>query len=106
MWSSALSPTIFFDQNGEEFPAPTYIYDLNTTADVWTNITPSASIDPNLSSENSFINTMLILPTGQLLLTDDNNQLAVVHAKRCPQAAWQPTITSITQQSGNNSRGR
>jgi len=99
----ALSPAVYIDQTGEEqFPPPTYIYDFNPTADVWTNITPSASIDPNLSTENSFVDTMLILPTGQLLLTDDNNQLAVYTPNGSPQAAWQPTITSFTQQSGND----
>ncbi len=103
MWCLALSPAVYIDQTGEEqFPGPTYIYELNTTADVWTDISPSATIDPNLSSNNSFINTMLILPTGQLLLTDDNNQLAVYTPNGSPQAAWQPTITSFVQQSGND----
>jgi len=99
----ALSPAVYIDNTGEEqFPGPTYIYDLNTTADVWTNITPSATVDPFLSDSNSFINTFLILPTGQLLLTDDNNQLAVYTPNGSPQASWQPTITSFTQQSGND----
>ncbi len=96
-----LSPTIFFDQNGEEFPGPTYIFDYNPAANVWTNITPSAAVDPNLDG-NSYINTFLILPTGQLLLTDFNNQLAVYTPNGGPQSAWQPTISSFTQQSGNN----
>lgn len=44
---------------------------------------------------------MLILPTGQLLLTDDNNQLAVYTPNGSPQAAWRPTVTSFT----NNGNG-
>jgi hypothetical protein len=99
----ALSPPVYIDDTGEEqFPPPTYIYDLNPTADVWTNISPSSTIDPNLSPYNSYINTMLILPTGQLLLNDDNNQLAIyTPTSGSPLAAWQPTITGFT----NNNNG-
>jgi hypothetical protein len=98
----ALSPAVNIDSLGNEnFPGPTYIYDFNPTTGVYTDISPNSTVDPNLSGNNSFINTMLILPTGQLLLVDDNDQLAVYTPGTGPQTAWQPTITSFN----NNGNG-
>jgi hypothetical protein len=90
----ALSPAVA----GGTFPAPTFIYDFNPTAGVYTDISPSSTIDPNLSGNNSFINTMLVLPTGQLLLVDDNNQLAIyTPTSGAPQQSWRPVVTSFTK---------
>ncbi|HEV8001664.1 MAG TPA: kelch repeat-containing protein, partial [Planctomycetaceae bacterium] len=87
----ALSPAV----NGGNFPGPTYIYDFNPVTGVYTNVTPSSNVDPNLGY-NSYINTMLVLPTGQVLLINDNDQLAIYTPDGTPNAAWQPTITSFT----------
>jgi len=93
----ALSPAVNFDSSGNEnFPPPTYIYDFNPTANVFTDITPSSSVDPNLGV-NTFINTMLVLPTGQILLANDNTQLAIYTPNGTPQAAWKPVVTSFTK---------
>jgi hypothetical protein len=87
----ALSPAV----NGGNFPGPTYIYDFNPVTGAYTNVTPSSNVDPNLGY-NSYINTMLVLPTGQVLLINDNDQLAIYTPDGAPNAAWQPTITSFT----------
>ena len=51
------------------FPSPTFIYDFNPTTQVFTDVTPSNSVDSQLAGNNSFITTMLVLPTGQVMLT-------------------------------------
>jgi hypothetical protein len=100
----ALSPAVNIDSSGNEnFPGPTFIYDFNPTANVFTDVSPSATVDPNLGGplDNSFINTMLVLPTGQVLLSDDGSPLAIYTPNGSPQTAWQPTITSFV----NNGNG-
>jgi Kelch motif len=94
----ALSPAVTTNPQ-LTYPPPTYIYDFNPSAGVFTDVSPSATLDPNLPSQNSFVNTMLVLPTGQVLLTDDNTQLAIYSPDGSPQEAWRPTITSFTKNS-------
>ncbi len=100
----ALSPAVQAPPNGEEnFPGPTYIYELNPTTGVWTDITPPAST--NFYGEyNSFIDDMLILPTGQLWLTDFGSNPLIYTPIGSPQPSWQPTITYLVKNSGNGNQ--
>ena len=87
----SLSPAVA----GGSFPSPTYIYDLNPTTGVYTNVTPPGTVDTQLSSVNSYETNMLVLPTGQILLNDYNNDPALYTPGGSPNAAWQPQITSF-----------
>jgi len=72
-----------------------FIYDLNPTAGVFTNITPPSTIVASTSL--NLLNTMLILPTGQLLLVDQSGTPAIYTPNGSPQPAWQPTITNFVK---------
>jgi len=49
---------------------------------------------PNAASDSSFYGTMLVLPTGQILLTDFSSDVEIYTAKGTYKPAWAPTITS------------
>ncbi len=94
----SMSPAV----SGGSFPAPTYFYDLNPTTGVYTNVTPPSTVSTPLSSVNSFETSMLVLPTGQILLNDFTNSPALYTPGGSPSPAWQPTITSFVN-NGNGS---
>lgn len=93
----ALSPAVFANSLGETFPAPTELYEWNPQTNVFVNVTPPFSVTAQAHS-NSFVDSMLVLPTGQVLLTNSTNQLAfyTLAPNDGPQFNWLPTITSFT----------
>ena len=80
-----------------DFPAATYIYEYDPVANTFTEVTPT-SID--WTGTSSFQMNMLVLPTGQVMMTDDSTTVDLYTPVGSPQPAWQPQITSIT---GNGS---
>jgi len=56
---------------------------------------------PGASTEPSYVGDMLILPTGQILLTQQSTDVEVYTAKGSPNPVWAPTIktapTSVTR---------
>ncbi len=56
-----------------------------------TDVTPPVDI----SAEPSYFQRMLMLPTGQVLWTNEYQQLFVYTPDGAPQTAWQPTISSV-----------
>ncbi len=87
---------------GATYPAPTFLYEYNPTLNVFTNVTPPASV-LNQSLLNSFNDAMLVLPTTsglpQLLLTSGGVNLAFYTLAPGDGAnpSWAPTITSFTE---------
>ena len=59
----------------------------------FTEITPSG-----ISGVNAFALNMVVLPTGQVLMSDEGAGFQIYTEDQAtgPQAAWQPTITSVT----------
>jgi hypothetical protein len=90
-----LSPAVQAVGENENFPGPTYIYEFNPITGVFTDITPTSPAF--YSSYNSFINDMLILPTGQLFLTDFGTDPLILTPGGNPNPSWAPTITSFTK---------
>ncbi len=87
----SLSPAV----NNENFPGPTYIYEFNPITGVYKNETPAAN--QFYTSYNSFIDDMLILPTGQLFLSDFGGDPVIYTPSGSPNSAWKPTITSVAE---------
>ena len=93
----ALSPLGPEKSNGAySFPEASYIYEYNPTApsnSAFTEITPSG-----ISGVNAYALNMVVLPTGQVLMSDEGAGFQIYTEDQAtgPQAAWQPTITSIT----------
>jgi hypothetical protein len=87
---------------GSTYPPPTLLYEYNPTLNVFTNVTPPASV-LNQISLNSFNDAMLVLPSAngqpQLLLTSGTVNLAFYNLAPGdgPAPGWAPTITSFTK---------
>jgi hypothetical protein len=56
----------------------------------------SVPAPPDASNDPSFVGDMLLLPTGQVLFTDQTNDVEIYTAKGKPNAAWAPKISSPT----------
>jgi hypothetical protein len=83
------------------FNGPTSIYEFDptktTTATAYTNVTPSGFP----LSGPSYHTRMLVLPSGQVLLSNDQtNQLDLFSPNEAPNDAWRPTISSIHRGGG------
>jgi hypothetical protein len=77
---------------------PTNIFELNPLTNTFTAVTPGAgTLDMSGSATND---RMLVLPSGQVLLTTGGDQLAVYTPAGAPNSAWRPTVTSVVSNGG------
>ena len=95
LFAVSMTPN-YTDSNGNY--GPTKIYDFNPTTDTLTDVTPNI---PTLTNYPGYDTRMLVLPSGQVLFDFLTKQLYVYTPNGSPQAAWQPTITSVTGPDGN-----
>jgi hypothetical protein len=88
---------ILFAADHPLFNGPTRIFEFDPTANTYTDVTPPSSIVNE--SFASYINRMLVLPTGQVLLTcpgpSGSARLAIYTPDGSASSAWKPTISSI-----------
>jgi hypothetical protein len=73
------------------FSAPTSVFEFDPVTNTYTDVTPSdydLSLRPN-------DDRMLVLPSGQILFTNDSDQLMVYTPDGSPDPSWQPTIHAI-----------
>jgi hypothetical protein len=79
---------------GGTYSLPTELFEFDPSKNTIVQVT-SALPDPNLPFEGSYPTRMLILPTGQVLFSDDSAQLWVYTSPR--QANWwlRPFITNV-----------
>jgi hypothetical protein len=78
---------------GGIFSSPSQLFDYDPSAGTMTPIAgPPGSF---LSSEPAFVTRMLVLPTGQLLLSDSSNQLYVYTPDGSPPASERPSIFHV-----------
>ena len=73
------------------FPGPTTFEEYDPTANTMSIVTTTG---PNLTN-SPFLDRMLDLPNGQVLVSDSSDQLFAYTPVGTPQAAWRPTVTSI-----------
>jgi hypothetical protein len=90
----ALSPLGGLSGGSYTFPSPTYLYEFNPNDGSYTyaNLT--------FSTKNSFVCCMLVLPNGQVLLTNESTTLEFYTPVGSPQSAWRPTVTGIADNGG------
>jgi hypothetical protein len=50
---------------------------------------------PNAAQDNTEGNAMLVLPTGEILLTDESSDVELYTSSGNPNPAWRPAITSV-----------
>jgi hypothetical protein len=80
------------DPNFHVFSPPTKIFEFNPTTGTYLDVTPS---NLNLNGQHSFTANMLVLPTGQVLLSNQTQTLDVYTPSGSPNPAWQPNILSF-----------
>jgi hypothetical protein len=93
---------VLFTADTPLFNAPTQVYDFDPTTNTISAVTtpPSTSLTSNLAGSPSFVTRMLMLPNGQMLFSDDSNQLWVYSEAQGPQNSWRPTIGQVTHNGG------
>ncbi len=77
------------------FTGPTQLFDFDPTTNTITQFT---SLPAQLTSDLSgaaFTKRMLVLPTGQVLLTGNSNRIWIFTPSDSPIAASQPTVSSV-----------
>ena len=87
----SLSPAV----QAPNYPGPTYIYDFNPTTNVYTDLTPQLNTVGFYLGDNSFVDDMLVLPTGQMWLTNFGGDPVISSPIATGNPAWKPTITSF-----------
>ena len=83
------------------YSGPTHIFEFDPTAPIATSLTEVTPTIPNLTGTQPEYTRMLALPSGQVLFTTYTSQLYVYTPNGLPQAAWQPTITSVVPNGSN-----
>ena len=87
---------ILFAADRPLFGAPMHVFEFDPTAtsNAFTDVTPSTILT---TSGPAYTSRMLMLPSGQVLLTTGSgNSLAVWTPNGNPDASWKPTISSVT----------
>jgi hypothetical protein len=51
---------------------------------------------PNAPTEPTWLQKFLVLPTGQVLLTDNTTNIQIYTPSGSPNSAWEPTISSVS----------
>jgi hypothetical protein len=83
---------ILFSADHPLFGSPTTIFDFDPTTNTYQNVTPS---DYSLSGP-AFVTRMLMLPSGDVLLTNASNQLIIYTPDGGPDPSWQPIIDGVS----------
>ena len=94
----SLSPLGPLKTNGSySFPEASYIYDYDPIAQTFTDVTPGG-----LTGVNVFQLNMVVLPTGQVLLSNEGKpfQVYTEDPSTGPQASWKPTVANIVDSGG------
>jgi hypothetical protein len=76
------------------YRGPTHLFDFDPGTNSYTDVTPPSSIIN--TSGAAYLERMLVLPTGQVLLATYTNKLAVYTPDGDPIDSAKPTISSIT----------
>jgi hypothetical protein len=82
--------SILFAASPGLFNAPTHFFEFNTA----NKITEVADA-PNAPDETSYVVNFVVLPTGQILQTDQSAAIEVFTPSGKPNSRWAPVITSL-----------
>jgi hypothetical protein len=55
----------------------------------------AAPATPNAANDSSYYGNMLVLPTGQILLTDSSRDIELYNPTGSPDPSWAPAITTV-----------
>jgi hypothetical protein len=83
------------------FSSPTKIFDFDPVANSITQVITPAALTNVLNVNPSYVDRMLVLPSGKLLLGDASDRLWVYSPTGSAQSSWKPTVQSVV----NNGNG-
>jgi Ca2+-binding RTX toxin-like protein len=86
---------VLFAAGTQDFNGPTSLFTYDPVANTITQMHPADPNVPDLSGP-PFLDRMLALPNGQVLLTTATQQLYVYTPDGGPSAAWKPAVGNIT----------
>jgi uncharacterized protein (TIGR03437 family) len=86
---------------GGTFSSPTELFDFDPSTNLISPVSPAIP-DTGLVSDPSYVTRMLMLPTGQLLLSDSKTQLWVYTPDGAAKPALQPTIATVSSKGGGS----
>src|SRR5262249_6936579 len=81
------------------FTPPTNLFDFNPNTHKITQLSTDRGLDAVLARASSYVTRMLVLPSGQVLLSPDSfnsNQLWLYKPDGLPDPSWWPTVAKIT----------
>jgi autotransporter-associated beta strand protein len=86
------------DESSPEFNPPTELFDFDPVANTLTQVTPTSpsSLASALNNNGAFIDYMLDLPNGDVLMSVSGNRLYEYTPSGSPNSTWQPTISKIS----------
>ncbi|MBV9820825.1 MAG: hypothetical protein JO144_01170, partial [Actinobacteria bacterium] len=84
---------ILFAADHPLFNGPTSVFEFDPSTDTYTNVTPN--ISGMSETRASYFDRMVVLPTGQVLYTTSDDQLAVYTPDGTAVAAAKPVISNI-----------
>jgi hypothetical protein len=91
---------VIFTAHNPDGDAPTHILDFDPVANTITDVTPSGPLGAILASNPAFVDHMLVLPNGDVLLSDYDQQIWEFTPEGAPSDAWRPTIASVVPNGG------
>lgn len=95
---------VIFASDTPLFGTGTNLYDYDYTTNTISQLTLPTALQSNLNGTPAYPTRMLMLPSGQLLLSSGDtstNQLWVFTPSDGPQTAWMPTVSSTTNTGTN-----
>jgi len=96
----ALSPKIRANPaNGSNafYPPHTRIFEYDPVSNRFTDVTPAGF---GFRLTHSYVTSMLVLPTGQVLVSDDRGRIAVFTQGGSTEPSWRPAIDGIAHDAG------
>jgi hypothetical protein len=89
---------VIFTADTAAFHAPTMMFEYNSTLGTITDITSTlpTALRGQLNSSASFVDRMVVLPSGQVLFSDASQQLWTLSETGAINSTWRPKIMGIS----------
>jgi uncharacterized repeat protein (TIGR03803 family) len=87
---------VIFAADIPPYTAPTELFSYDPTANTITPLSLPNALANQLDKDPAFSGRMLVLPTGEILLSDSSGQLWDYNPSATPTTSWRPTISSVT----------
>ena len=95
---AALEPNgkiLFAAAPGPAFSLPTHFFEYTELSATSNSAARLSNDPPNTASNPSYVYNLMVLPTGQILMTDGSNALRLYNPVGAGLVAWAPVITTL-----------